>query len=135
MTTFPDDDDGAVLTSLVEAGFDLGKPLEIEFHVAVPDEESGKKVAAAVTAGGYTCELVFDEGEPEDGEAEESGESHQDECLSEDGASDDEFVPMWRVCVMVEMLPEHQRIVDIQVELESFSKPHGGGSHGWGVLI
>lgn len=37
MTTFPDDDDGAVLTSLVEAGFDLGKPLEIEFHVAVPD--------------------------------------------------------------------------------------------------
>lgn len=140
MTTFPDDDDGALLKSLADAGVDLSTPLEIEFHIAVPDEESGKKVAAAVQAGGYPCELVFDEGEPEDGETEEGGESHQDEDLSDDDPSDDdprddEFGPMWTVCVTVEMIPEHQRIVDIQVELEGFSKPHGGGSDGWGVLI
>ena len=130
MTTFPDDDDGAVLKSLAEAGVDLSKPLELEFHVAVPDEESGKMVAAAVQAGGYKCELVFDEGEPEDGEIEADGASHEDQDMG-----DEEFGPMWTVYVMVEMVPEYQRIVDLQVELEGLSKPHGGGSDGWGVLI
>jgi hypothetical protein len=130
MTTFPDDDDGAVLRSLAEAGVDLSKPLEIEFHVAVLDEESGKMVAAAVQAGGYKCELVFDEGEPEDGVADAGGASHEDQDVG-----DEEFGPMWTVCVMVEMVPEHQRIVDIQVELDRLSDPHGGGSDGWGVLI
>tara|TARA_R110002072_G_scaffold174303_3_gene329341 strand:- start:25592 stop:25984 length:393 start_codon:yes stop_codon:yes gene_type:complete len=130
MTSFPDDDDGAVLKSLAEAGVDLSKPLEIEFHVAVPDEESGNKVAAAIKAAGYACELVFDEGEPEDGVAEEGGASHQDEEPGED-----EFGPMWTVYVTIEMIPEHQRIVDFQVELDGLSKPHSGGSDGWGVLI
>ncbi|MFT4515830.1 MAG: hypothetical protein ACI89X_003936 [Planctomycetota bacterium] len=130
MTIFPDDDDGDVLKSLAEAGVDLSKSLEIEFHVAVPDEESGKKVAAAVQAGGYKCELVFDEGEPEDGEAEEGGESHEDQDVGSD-----EFGPMWTVHVPIDLVPEHQRIVEIQAELEGFSKPHGGGSDGWGVVI
>ena len=118
MTSFPDDDDGAVLKSLAEAGVDLAQPLEIEFHVAVPDEESGKKIAAAVSAGGYTCELVFDEGEPEGQEVDE-----------------EEIGPMWTVYVTAEMVPEHQRIVEIQAELDEFAKPHGGASDGWGVLI
>ena len=130
MTTFPDDDDGAVLKSLAEAGVDLSKPIEIEFHVAVPGEEAGTKVAAAIKAGGYACELVFDEGEPEDGVTEGDEPAHEDEQ-----PGDDEFGPMWTVYVTVEIVPEHKRIVDIQAELDGFAKPHGGASDGWGVLI
>ncbi len=45
---FPDDEDGAVLASLAEAGVDLAQPIEVEFVIDAPDEPAAGRVAAAV---------------------------------------------------------------------------------------
>jgi hypothetical protein len=132
MTTFPDDDDGAVLASLAEAGVDLSKPLEIEFAIVATDDESAQQIAAAVRAAGYSAEVDYDAGEPEDGEAVAGDQAFEDEDEDED---DEQFGPSWTICVAIELIPEHARIVAIQAELDALAVPFGGAADGWGVLI
>ena len=115
---FPDDEDGAVLASLAEAGVDLSKPMEVEFVVDAPDEQAAAAVAAAVRDAGYDCQVEYDEGE-EDGE---------------EGGGDEDFGPSWAVYVTMEMVADHARIVALQRTFTQLAEPHGGACDGWGAL-
>ena len=120
MTNFPDDADGAVLKSLAEHGIDLTQVLEIEFALTAPDEDGAKKIAAAVKAAGFEPEISYDDGEPDP-----DGQVRDEEA----------FGPSWAVFVAMEMVPEYQRIIDIQAELRALAQPLGGEPDGWGVLV
>jgi hypothetical protein len=91
MSKYPDDADGSVLADLEASGIDMSAPLQFEFPVAVPDEESAEKTYAAMVAAGYDSVIEFDEGEPD-----EDGEIDPD---------DDEFGPCWTVYANVVMVP------------------------------
>ena len=118
--SFPDDEDGAVLASLAEAGVDLSQQLELEFVIDAPHEAAANKIAEAVRAGGHACQVEYDEGEPdEDGEVD---------------ADDEEFVPSWAIYVGIEMVPEHARIVQLQQMFTQLAEPHGGACDGWGAM-
>lgn len=121
MTTYPDDEDGEVLTGLAAKGVDMSKPLAIDFPVAVPDEASAKAVHKALVKAGYECEIVYDEGEPDEDE--------------EADPDDEEFGPSWTVYAYVTMVPEYHEIVRIQADLDRLARPLGGHSDGWGVLL
>ena len=109
---FPDDEDGAVLASLAEAGVDLSKPIEVEFVVDAPDEASAGRIADAVRGAGHDCQVEYDDGED---------------------LEDDEG-PAWVVYVGMDMVPEHARIVALQRMLTQLAEPHGGACDGWGAL-
>ncbi|MCB9662033.1 MAG: ribonuclease E inhibitor RraB [Sandaracinaceae bacterium] len=121
MTSYPDDDDGAVLAALAADGVDMSQPLVIDFPVAVPDRSSAEAVSQALARAGYDCEIVFDEGEPD-----ESGEVDPD---------DEEFGPSWAVYARVEMVPAYDEIMRIQADLDRLAGPLGGNSDGWGVML
>jgi hypothetical protein len=113
---FPDDEDGAVLASLVAAGVDLSQPIEVEFVIDAPDEQAAAAVAAAVRDAGYDCQVEYDEGE--------GGDEDQR----------DDFGPSWAIYVPMEMLAEHARIVALQRTFTQLAEPHGGACDGWGAL-
>ncbi len=121
MTTYPDDDDGAVLAELASQGIDMSQPLLIDFPVTAPDEDSATAIAEALVSAGYDTEIVYD-----DGESEEEGEIDSDE---------EGFEPRWDVYAKVLMIPEYQEIMRIQAELDRLASPFGGKSDGWGVLV
>jgi regulator of RNase E activity RraB len=112
--TFPDDEDGAVLAALKDAGVDLAKPIEVEFVVDAPDEAAAAEVAAAVREAGYDCQVELDEGEGDEG--------------------DDEAGPCWAVYVSVEMVAEHARIGALQRTFSQLAEPFGGACDGWGAI-
>ena len=114
---FPDDEDGAVLASLAEAGVDLAQPIEVEFVIDAPDEPAAGRVAAAVREAGYDCQVQYDEGEE-----------------GADDADDDAFGPSWAVYVSVEMVAEHARIGALQRTFSQLAEPHGGACDGWGAI-
>ena len=121
MPDYPDDDDGFVLRQLAAQGVDLTQPLLIEFAVAVPDEPAAEAVVEALAAAGYDAEAEYDEGEPdEDGNIDEE---------------DEEFGPSWTVYANVEMVPDHQRLIEIQQDLDRIAGPLGGHADGWGVML
>ncbi|GAA5506788.1 ribonuclease E inhibitor RraB [Novipirellula caenicola] len=122
MTTYPEDADGAVLANLQSLGVDMSAPLLIEFAVDAPDEASAHRIEKALMAKQYETEVYYDSGEPEEGE----------EAAEDD---DEEFGPAWTVYVNVTMVPEYDKIMQIQAELDELSKPHGGRSDGWGVMV
>lgn len=120
MTTYPDDEDGAVLAALAAQGVDMSMPLLIEFAVAVPDEESAEDCLQAIIRAGYASRIEYDEGEPD-------YEPEVDDA--------DEFGPSWSIYVDVQMVPEYKEIMRIQAELDRLARPFGGMSDGWGVML
>lgn len=121
MATYPNDPDGDVLTDLAAQGIDMSKPLQFEFFVVAPDEESSHKIEAVLTKAGYESEVEFEECEPD-----ENGEFDP---------TDEEFGPAWTVYANVEMVPNYDEIIRIQDELDKLADPFGGFSDGWGVMI
>lgn len=120
MTTYPDDADGAVRTDLAAQGVDMSQPLLIEFHVAVPDEESANNVVTVIAEAGYDSQIVCEEGEPDyDSEVDD----------------EEEFGPSWTVDANVRMIPEYSEIMRIQAELDRIARPFGGNADGWGVMV
>ena len=120
MTTYPDDDDGAVLAQLAAQGVDMTKPLLIEFPVAVPDEASAEGCLKAMTNARYASHIEYDEGEPD---------------YDPDNDDEEEFGPSWTVYANVKMVPEYKEIVRIQSELNKIARQFGGSSDGWGVML
>ena len=121
MTSYPDDEDGAVLANLASHGVDMTQPLQIEFFVDAPDESSSQAIEAALKKEGYETQIYFDEGEPD-----EEGVIDPD---------DEEFGPSWTVYAIVNMVPEYDEIMRIQADLERIAKPLGGAADGWETSV
>lgn len=101
----PNDADGDVLRRLAEDGNDLSQFMVIDFHIVVPDQDAGLALGEEVKQAGYKPELFYDE------EADEI--TLQASKL---------------------MLPDHQALIDAQVELGQMALPHGGTIDGWGTM-
>jgi hypothetical protein len=121
MAKFPTDEDGQVLAGLAADGIDLTITRLIEFAVDAPNENAAQRIAAAIDQTGYVTEVYYDEGEPD-----ENGNID---------LIDPEFSPSWTVYTKVHMVPEYEKIVSIQSELDSLSAPFGGKSDGWGTMV
>ena len=101
-------------------GVDLTRPLTIEFPVAVANEASARIVAATMIEAGYQSQIEYDEGEPD---------------YNPDTDDAEQFGPSWTVFANVQMVPQYDEIIRIQAELDQISRPWGGKSDGWGVVL
>lgn len=103
MKQFPDDETGEVLNQFQQNGFDLSRPLEIDFFVAVPSKKIGDQVAKKVVNLGFKTSVERDE---------ETGE--------------------WTCYCTKTLIPEYAEVVRIEKELTSIAKPYGGYADGFG---
>lgn len=104
MNVFPDDETGNVLRDFQKNGFDLSKPMDIDFFVAVPSRPSGEKVALQARALGYVVSV------------------EQDDDTKE-----------WTCYCTKRMVPDYHKIVSIEDELMAISKPFDGFADGFGT--
>jgi len=56
-TDFPNDDDGDVLRLVLRDGSDRTKPMFIDFHVAMPGDDSAKSLADVARKLGHRAEI------------------------------------------------------------------------------
>ncbi|MEM1158246.1 MAG: ribonuclease E inhibitor RraB [Verrucomicrobiota bacterium] len=120
MHTYPDDSDGNVLRGMAESGMNMSAEYEIEFPITSQDEEMAKKIELTLRASGYkNIEIYFDEGELAEGEE-----------MTEEN---EEFWPSWTVYSKFMMVPEYEKIIQIQHDLDRLVIPLGGKSDGWGL--
>jgi hypothetical protein len=101
---YPGDADGEALRRGASMGCDMTKPMEIDFFVAVPDQEAGQRVAELATGHAYRTKVVYDE---------------------EDDA--------WDCCCSKLMVPTHEAVCGAQSELDELSRPLNGYTDGWGT--
>jgi hypothetical protein len=101
---YPDDADGEALRRVASMGCDMTEPMEIDFFVAVPDQEAGQRVAELATGHGYRTKLVYDE---------------------EDDA--------WDCYCTKLMVPTYEAVCGAQLELDALSRPVNGYMDGWGT--
>jgi regulator of RNase E activity RraB len=104
--SLPKDADGDALRRIVAEGSDLSKPMYVNFQVAVPDEESAKKLAAVAGKLGYRVS-VYD----------------SPECT----------LP-WTCECSTRMVATYESVVAIQAELAEISEQFGGVPDDWGTF-
>lgn len=102
---FPKDEDGQVLKMLYKRGVNFNQLHEVDFFIAVPNQDCGEKVLSEVKKLGLTCELQYEE------EFEE-----------------------WTCICSKEMLLNYEDIVEIQNDLNELSRGLGGYVDGWGTF-
>lgn len=120
MNEFPNDNDGMALRSMADHGVDMSNPICFEFYVDSPDEETSEKIKIRAVSQNYEkVNVIYDEGELEDGEK-----------MTQENA---EFWPSWTVYAFVTMVPSYEKIVQIQKELDQIATPLGGRIDGWGI--
>ena len=100
---FPDDADGDALRRIAQDGSDMSKPMEIEFAVAAPDEDSARAIAKAAASRGYRTDV------------------------DRDGAG------TWSCYCARSMVATYKAVVEGQAELDALSRLHGGYADGWGT--
>lgn len=87
-------------------GSDLGKPLLMDFFVAVPSELAGLEVARAVAVmGGFDTSVEVDD---------ESGD--------------------WTCYCTIKMIPELSAVLQIEERLDEIGKSVGGKADGFGTF-
>jgi hypothetical protein len=101
---YPNDADGDALRRVASMGCDLTKPLDIDFFVDAPSQESGAQVAELAFRSGYRTTLDYDE---------------------EDDA--------WTCNCTKLMVPTYEAVLGAQQELDGLSRQFGGRSDGWGT--
>ena len=121
MEKFPNDADGMALRQMAIRGMDMENPVGFEFYIHVEDEATAAVVLNAVKHAGIGdgAEIVYDEGELEEGEQKTP--------------ENEEFWPSWTVYVYRRMLPEYLGVVEAQEVLDGLAKLYGGKIDGWGV--
>jgi len=119
---FPNDANGAVLQSMVDAGMDLTQEHEIEFCHLFPDEESALKMEQRMSDMNIDCDLYNNAELMEDFEEDEFGEI--DESLAEG----------FDCICLVTMVPSHEEITRMELELGNIARECGGEPDGWGVM-
>ena len=100
----------------------MNQVVTFEFSIDVEDEDGAKRVLEMLEAGelGGPVEVVFDEGELEEGEAK-TGENEQ-------------FWPSWTVYIRRSMLPSYEAVVDFQRTLARVCQD-AGRPDGWTVEL
>jgi regulator of RNase E activity RraB len=100
----PDDADGDALRRVLAGGSDLSKLMEIDYAVAVPDEEACRKVAQVAEKAGYRAKTWQDE----------------ESCS-------------WTCYCSKTIIASYDNLISDQKLLDELSKPYGGYSDGWGT--
>ena len=121
MESYPDDVDGNILRNIAESGYDMSKPLDFEFFVDSPDQDSSNNIERELLKAGFSTEIYFDEGELEEGE--DKTEENR------------EFWPSWTVYVFSKIIPSYDEIMRIQEQLDIISAPFNGKIGGWEINI
>ncbi|WP_375753776.1 ribonuclease E inhibitor RraB [Vibrio sp. HN007] len=103
MSQFPDDETGATLYQFQQHGFDLSKPLEMDFFVAVPSEGKGNLVALQADKLGFNT------------------------CVEQD-----EETKEWTCYCTMTLVPKYSEVVKIEEQLTKIAKPYGGYADGFG---
>jgi pterin-4a-carbinolamine dehydratase len=101
----PEDADGDALRRLFDEGSDPSLPMDLDFHVAAPDEAAAHRIAAAVAARDYRAAV------------------HYDDALAR-----------WTCWCTRTMLADHAAIVACQAELDALGRAEGGHADGWGTF-
>lgn len=104
------DADQDALQRLAESGSDLTQPMEIDFHIAFPDETSAEAFADVASISGYRTEIYFDDD-------------------IEDAENADE--PWTCQCSKV-MIANLENLQASQIQLNQLAQPQGGYVDGWG---
>jgi len=102
--SFPNDVDGDALRRIAEHS-DMSLPMDIDFMVDIPNEESGKQIAHLASQRGYVPAIEFDE------------ESAR-----------------WTCTCTKRILATYDGIMSAQRELDEISAPYGGRADGWGTF-
>jgi len=87
-------------------GSDLSKPMFINFHVAVPDKPSAKKLAAIAQKLGYRIKVF----------------------------ASPECVLRWTCECSTRMVAAYESVIAVQNELADLSEPFGGRPDGWSTF-
>lgn len=101
---YPNDADGNALQRIAEDGADMSMPMNIDFVVAAPDEDSARAIAKVAAERGYRTDV----------DREEAGD--------------------WSCYCARTMVATYEGVIAIQAELDALSRPHGGHADGWGTL-
>ena len=101
----PQDATGDAIRRVRDSGSDLSKPMVIDFHIAVPSEVSGGRIAIGAQKGGYKTEVYCDD----------TGKNWTCQCSKT-------------------MIASHSAITQIEQELGTLSKSEGGYMDGWGTF-
>ena len=120
---FPNDANGAVLQSMVDAGMDLTQEHEIEFCHLFPDEESALEMDKRMSDMNIDVELYNN--------AELLEEADEED---EFGEIDDAIGEGFDVVCLVTMVPTHEEITRMELELGDIARACGGEPDGWGVM-
>lgn len=102
---FPNDDNGATLREMHEAGVDLSKPLDVDFYLIFKTQKDAEAMIAELADSDET------------GTALEKNEVHDD----------------WDLRCTVNMVPSHTQITLRESLFEKMAEKHGGLGDGWGV--
>lgn len=122
MMPFPNDANGAVLQSMVDAGMDLTKEHEIEFCHTFPDEESALEMGRRMSDLDIDYELYNNSELMEDFDEDEFGDI--DESLAEGYDC---------VCI-VTMVPTYEEVTRVERQFSEIARECGGEPDGWGAV-
>jgi hypothetical protein len=103
---FPNDDNGATLREMHEAGIDLSQPLNVDFFLIFKTKKDAEAMIEALAASGETVETML-----------EQNEIHDD----------------WDLCCTINMTPTHAAITLRELQFEKLAEKHNGLGDGWGV--
>lgn len=104
---FPDDDNGNVLWQMAEDGNDLSVPYEVEYSIIFETQAQAEQ-----------CALYL---------------LHQEQKVSlfEEEESESRY---WVVSAYVEMIPQHEDIVDLEQWFVHVASQYNGEYDGWGCI-
>lgn len=103
MNQFPDDETGDALSQFQENGFDMSRPMEVDFFIAVPSEQAGNQLAREAKKLGFNVSVEKDD---------DSGE--------------------WTCYCTKRLVPEYTEIVRIEKDLDNLASSYGGYADGFG---
>ncbi|MDB0280093.1 ribonuclease E inhibitor RraB [Acinetobacter seifertii] len=103
MSQFPNDATGDALNAFKKNGFDLTKPMEIDFFIAIPSEEIGEKISTEVKRLGCKASV------------------EQDEITKE-----------WTCYCTNTMIPFYDDIIKFEEDLNNIASQYGGYTDGFG---
>lgn len=119
---YPNDANGAVLQSMVDAGMDLTKEHEIEFCHTFPDE------ASALEMGQRMSDMEIDY------ELYNNAELMEDLGDDEFGDFDESLAEGFDCVCVVSMVPTYEEVSRVEQKLGQIARECGGEPDGWGAV-